>query len=83
MKKKICMFTHPQPKILEPKLPFIHLVLNSKKIEIPNILIDTGFEGELALPMDLYHKASLENQEIKLIRVNYANNSGTLMQTMK
>ena len=65
----------------EPRLDSLHLVLGEKKIRIEEILLDTGFNGDLAIPIDYAHLNNIT--EFIFNSVELANGSRKLMAITK
>jgi predicted aspartyl protease len=76
MKKKIFMFTLQLRDKKAPQLDSLLLILKSQKIEVRKVLIDTGFEGDLALPIDL--AINLEVNSFGLQAVEFGDSQGEL-----
>ena len=52
-------------------LDLLHLVLEGQKFRIQDILVDTGFDGEIAIPIDYAILAKIENFSTE--KVEYGN----------
>ena len=69
-KQKPILFTQiKEPQT--PKLDLLHLVLGNKKIDVADVLIDTGFDSDIALPVVYAIKSGIE--QVDFFNVEYAN----------
>ncbi len=65
----------------QPRLEWLHLVLKQKNLKIENVLLDTGFDSDLALPFDYALIAGVTEFESK--QVEYANGMSELINISK
>ena len=68
-------------QLSNPKLPTIksvHLVSKNIKIRLKNVLIDTGFDGELAVPVEGLELLGLDPKLLKTKTLLFADSVGSL-----
>ena len=72
------MFTLPLKSKTIPQLESLLLVLGSKEIMIRDVLVDTGFELGLALPIDLAYQINLQTKDFLYVQTEFADSDGIL-----
>lgn len=78
-KKTSTYLSHLQDP-LHPRLSSLLLVIGQKPFQIEDILIDTGFDGDIALPVEIAIEADIVDFEV--VEVEFANGYGYIKTSL-